>query len=41
MRDAFYIDADDWKGMVMGQFRALALQTINGLAATQDQGNPS
>ena len=31
-RDAFYIDADDWKGMILGQFRALALQTINGLA---------
>ena len=40
VRDAFCIDADDWKGMVLGQFRALALQTINGLAATQDQGNP-
>ncbi len=33
-RDAFYIDADDWKGMILGQFRALALQTINGLAST-------
>lgn len=32
-RDAFYIDADDWKGMILGQFRALALQTINGLSA--------
>ena len=31
-RDAFYVDADDWKGMILGQFRALALQTINGLA---------
>lgn len=31
VRDAFYIDADDWKGMVLGQFRAFALQTINGL----------
>jgi hypothetical protein len=39
VRDAFYVDADDWKGMVLGQFRALALQTINGLAATQDQGH--
>lgn len=35
VRDAFYIDADDWKGMVLGQFRALAIQTINGLAAEQ------
>jgi predicted deacylase len=34
IRDAFYIDADDWKGMILGQFRALALQTINGLAGT-------
>ena len=33
-RDAFYIDADDWKGMILGQFRALALQTVNGLANT-------
>ncbi len=33
VRDAFYVDADDWKGMILGQFRALALQTINGLAA--------
>jgi hypothetical protein len=32
VRDAFYVDADDWKGMVLGQFRAVALQTINGLA---------
>ncbi|MEI7871173.1 MAG: M14 family metallopeptidase [Alphaproteobacteria bacterium] len=32
-RDAFYVDADDWKGMILGQFRAYALQTINGLAA--------
>jgi len=35
VRDAFYVDADDWKGMVLGQFRAHALQTINGLAAEQ------
>ena len=35
VRDAFYVDADDWKGMILGQFRALALQTINGLAAEQ------
>lgn len=33
VRDAFHVDADDWKGMVLGQFRALALQTINGLEA--------
>jgi hypothetical protein len=33
-RDAYYVDADDWKGMILGQFRAFALQTINGLSAT-------
>ncbi len=31
VRDAFFVDADDWKGMILGQFRAQALQTINGL----------
>ncbi|HQS16810.1 M14 family metallopeptidase [Reyranella sp.] len=35
VRDAFYVDADDWKGMILGQFRAHALQTINGLANEQ------
>lgn len=35
VRDAFYVDADDWKGMILGQFRAYALQTINGLTAEQ------
>lgn len=35
VRDAFYVDADDWKGMILGQFRAQALQTINGLANEQ------
>jgi hypothetical protein len=35
VRDAFYVDADDWKGMILGQFRALALQTINGLTAEE------
>ena len=34
VRDAFYVDADDWKGMILGQFRAFALQTINGLSAS-------
>jgi hypothetical protein len=33
VRDAFFVDADDWKGLILGQFRALALQTINGLMA--------
>jgi hypothetical protein len=31
IRDAFYVDQDDWKGMILGQFRALAVQTVNGL----------
>ena len=35
VRDAFYVDADDWMGMILGQFRAQALQTINGLANEQ------
>lgn len=35
VRDAFYVDADDWKGMILGQFRAHALQTINGLTAEE------
>ena len=35
VRDAFYVDADDWKGMILGQFRSYALQTINGLAAEE------
>ncbi len=41
VRDAVYVDADDWKGMILGQFRALALQTINGLAAEIVQGDMS
>lgn len=32
LRDAFYIDADDWKGMIIGQFRATMLQTLYGMA---------
>lgn len=35
VRDAFFVDADDWKGMVLGQFRAQALQTVNGLINEQ------
>ena len=31
-RDAFYCDADDWKGMVYGQARAAVLQALQGLA---------
>lgn len=32
VRDAFYCDADDWKGMVYGQARAAVLQALQGLA---------
>ena len=31
MRDAFYIDSDDWKGMVAGQTRVAVVQAITGL----------
>ena len=31
VRDAFYCDADDWKGMVYGQARTAVLQAIKGL----------
>jgi hypothetical protein len=41
VRDAFFVDADDWKGMILGQFRALAIQTINGLAAEIAEGDAS
>lgn len=33
IRDAFYPDTDDWKGMILGQFRATMIQTMNGVAA--------
>ena len=32
VRDAFYCDADDWKGMVYGQARAAVLQALQGMA---------
>jgi Protein of unknown function (DUF2817) len=32
-RDAFYCDADDWKGMVYGQARAAVLQALQALAS--------
>ena len=32
MRDAFYIEADDWKGMVIGQSRVSVLQAVLGLS---------
>lgn len=33
IRDAFYPEADDWKGMVYGQARAACLQALRALAA--------
>ena len=33
MRDAFFIDTDEWKGMVYGQARVALLQALRGLAA--------
>jgi len=33
IRDAFYIDADDWKGMVLGQARTAVLQAVLALSA--------
>jgi hypothetical protein len=33
LRDAFYCDADDWKGSVLGQARVIFLQSIRGLAS--------
>lgn len=32
IRDAFYCDTDAWKGMILGQFRATMIQTMNGIA---------
>jgi hypothetical protein len=31
--EAFYVDADDWKGMVVGQARTAVLQAVLALAA--------
>ncbi|MBB3175703.1 M14 family metallopeptidase [Variovorax sp. Sphag1AA] len=31
LRDAFYCDNDEWKGMILGQSRVVLLQTIEGL----------
>jgi hypothetical protein len=33
VRDAFYCDTDDWKGMVYGQARTAMVQALKGLAA--------
>lgn len=32
LRDAFYVDADDWKGMVISQGRQVMFQAVNGLS---------
>ncbi len=34
LRDAFYCDNDEWKGMVLGQCRVVLLQTTQGLKAS-------
>ena len=34
IRDAFYVDADDWKGMVVAQARQSLFQVVDGLAAS-------
>ena len=33
IRDAFYADQDDWKGMVLGQARTAVLQAVTALSA--------
>ncbi|MEO8202848.1 MAG: M14 family metallopeptidase [Betaproteobacteria bacterium] len=33
LRDAFYVEADDWKGSVLGQLRTAVLQAVLGLSA--------
>jgi Protein of unknown function (DUF2817) len=35
LKDAFYCDADDWKGMVYAQTRVAALQALAGLSRQQ------
>jgi len=34
LRDAFYCDNDEWKGMILGQTRVVLLQTLQGLKAS-------
>jgi hypothetical protein len=36
LRDAFYCDNDEWKGMVLGQARVVLLQTLLGLGQSED-----
>jgi hypothetical protein len=33
LRDAFFVDTDEWKGMVYGQARVAVVQALRGLAA--------
>ena len=35
LRDAFYVDTDEWRGMVYGQARVAALQALRGLAGDE------
>jgi hypothetical protein len=35
LRDVFYCDNDEWKGMVLGQSRVVLLQTISGMRNAQ------
>jgi len=34
LRDAFYCDNEEWKGMVLGQTRVVLLQTLQGLKSS-------
>jgi hypothetical protein len=36
LRDAFYCDNEEWKGMVLGQSRVVLLQTVQGLKAASE-----
>ena len=35
MRDAFYVDDDEWKARVIGQAREAMMQAITGLRASR------
>jgi hypothetical protein len=35
LRDAFYVDADDWKGQVISQARQAMFQAVDGLATSK------
>jgi Protein of unknown function (DUF2817) len=38
MRDAFYVDTDEWRGMVLGQARTAILQAVTALSAPRASG---